>query len=342
MPAKTRKIRGAVTKPTRTSASRSQARKSGTVLVTGGNGRLGRRLCSEMVKSGLTVRCLVNFHTQMNVLPPGVIPYVGDITNTEVLRKACDGVDAVYHFAAIVSQRAMGPSEIVRVNATGTAAILEAAEFGGVEKFVFPSSVDVYGRVRSDVLTEDSALHPTDMYGHSKMLAERQIMKFGGRMSYTILRMATIYGQGFEGSFFKVFRMIKEGKLYIIGDGNNKLSLVHINDVVRAMILAKESKAASYRIYNLTDGKFYTQKYLIEMAAQLLGVPTPTRHAHPVMVRLLSRMAGIDADELRFITSNRQIDITRIKKELGFIPRMEIRKSSKELVDAFMLNYKNR
>ncbi len=313
-----------------------------TVLVTGASGRLGRQLCEKMIKSGLTVRCLINQRSQINDLPARAVPYIGDITNAELLKKACEGADAVYHLAAIVSQRSSSPREIIRVNALGTTSVLEAAEFGGVGKFVFPSTVDVYGRVRHEVLTEESKVRPTDMYGHSKMLAERQIMRFGGRMSYTILRMAAMYGNGFEGSFFKVFKMIKEHKAYIIGNGANHLSLVHVSDVMRAMMLAKDSRTASYRVYNLSDGRQYTQTQLLDMAAELLNVEKSNKHANPLLVRLLAKKVGIDLDELRFITSNRVLDTSRIRKELGFIPRAEIRKSTKELVEAFLNQYKNK
>ena len=323
-------------------AGHRNSTESSTVLITGASGRLGRRLCSAMLADGITVRCLINQHNQMNMLPAGVVPYIGDITDRDALKKACEGADTVYHLAAIVSQHSHSPKEIVRVNAHGTAAILEASEFGGVGRFVFPSSVDVYGRVRKEVLTEESALHPTDMYGHSKMLAEQQIMKFGGRIGYTILRMATMYGPGFEGSFFKVFKMIKKGSLYIIGDGSNNLSLVHIKDVINAMILAKNSRISAYRVYNLSDGRAYTQLQLVDMAAKKLDAPVPSKHINPAIARMFSKAAGVDPDELRFITSNRVIDISRIRKELGFVPKININVATKELVDEFLRGYKDR
>ncbi len=318
---------------------RQKQRDPGTVLVTGASGRLGRRLCGEFLDSGLEVRGLVGNAQQINTLPPGTVPFVGDITEEAVLRRACSGADAVYHLAAIVSQRSRGPKEIIRVNAHGTAAVLKAAESEKVRSFIFPSSVDVYGIRRSEVLTEESSVHPTDMYGHSKALAEHQITHFGGRLRYTIFRTAAIYGPGFESSFFKVFRMISEGRLYIVGDGNNSMSLVHINDVTKAMALAESSDRGS-SIYNLSDGKRYTQNQLVEMASGLLNVPVPRKHVGVLMARMFARAAGIDQDELRFITSNRILDTSKIRKELGFRPRMQMQRSAKELVDMFLMGYK--
>ncbi len=325
-----------------TKTEKSQRKRQGraeatSVLVTGASGRLGRRLCAELLESGIEVRGLVSRHEQMNLLVPGTVPFVADIVDESALRKACEGIDHVYHFAAIVSQKSKSPAEIIRVNSRGTLSVLSAMESEKVHKLIFPSSVDVYGIKRKEVLTEESSVHPTDMYGHSKMIAERQIENFGKSIDYTIFRTAAIYGPGFESSFFKVFKMIKDGKLYIVGNGENNMALVHINDVIKAMALAAEKPASG--IYNLSDGKAYTQNKLVSMAARLLNVPVPSKHVSAIMAKMFAGAAGINADEMRFITANRIIDITRIKKELGFIPRAIMEKSAAELVDMFMLKY---
>lgn len=326
--------------PTKTPKRHVKRPAKETVLVTGATGRLGHRLSRELLKSGVTVRALINLHEHATRLPPGTIPFVGDITDQGTLRTACEGVDTIYHFAAIVSQHKFGPKEIMRVNSLGTTHVLEAAEHAGARHLIFPSSVDVYGSNRSEVLTEDAPLKPNDMYGHSKMVAERQIVEFGGTTGSTIFRTATIYGKGFENSFFKVFKLIKSGKGYLIGSAKNNLALIHIDDVVRAMLLAKDAKPRQ-SIYNLADGRPHTQESLMQMAAELLGAPIPRKHVSTVVVRLLARQIGLDADELRFVTSNRLIDIARIRKELGFNPRVTVRSGAKELADEFLKHYKN-
>ena len=102
-------------------------------------------------------------------MPAGVVPYVGDLSNKKVLNEACKDVDLVYHLAAIVSEYKEPTKKLMEVNVGGTENVLDACRRNGVEQLIFTSSIDVYGRVRDDVLTEESALNPTDKYGYSKI-----------------------------------------------------------------------------------------------------------------------------------------------------------------------------
>lgn len=310
--------------------------KEGAVLVTGGTGRLGRSVIKEFLRRKSIVRALVSGREAIMKLPSGTIPYVGDIKDEYVIRKACEGVDTVYHLAAIVSQYRASPNEIIRVNTEGTKSVVEASADGGAKHLVFTSSVDVYGRRRSELLNEESELKPEDTYGQSKVLAEHAIREHSGKMAYTIFRMAAIYGPGFERPFFKLFRLIKEGKARIIGDGKNNLCLIHLDDVIQAMMLARESKTSHNKIYNLTDGREYTQEYLFNLAADLLNVKRPRRHVSGLVVKILAKARGLDSDELRFLTSNRHVDITKIRKELGFESSVDIKDSGRYLIEKFL------
>ncbi len=310
--------------------------KGKTVFITGGAGRIGRNLIRALQRDGYEVRVLAETKDFMSNMPSGVIPYVGDIGNKKVLMEGFKGVDTVYHLAAIVSEYKAHTNELMRVNVQGTAAVLEACRASGVGHLVFASTVDVYGSNRKDILNEDSRLKPTDKYGYSKMLAEREVEKYADKLDYTIFRMAAIYGKEFAASYFKVFKAIKEQKAYLIGDGNNHLALVHIDDVVNAFILADSNRKSSRMIYNLSDGVSYTQQQLFATVAKMLNVDPPTRHISPIVVKLLARSRNLDSDELRFIMSNRLIDIAKLKKELGFKPTVDIKDGAMELVKEFL------
>lgn len=310
--------------------------KDKTAFVTGGTGRIGRSLVRALQRDGYTVRVLASNKDFMHNVQSGIVPYVGDITNKKILNEGFRGVDVVYHLAAIVSEYRANTNELMRVNVQGTANVLEACRTNGVAHLVFASTVDVYGSNRNDLLTEESKLKPTDKYGYSKMLAEKEIEKYTDKIDYTIFRMAAIYGREFAAPYFRVFKALRDGKAYIIGNGMNQLAMVHINDVVNAYALAERARKGSHNVYNLSDGVTYTQQGLFNLVADMLKVTRPSRHISPLVVKLLAKRRNLDSDELRFIMSNRKIDTKKVRKELGFRPTVEIKDGAMELVKEFL------
>ncbi|MDE1854730.1 MAG: NAD(P)-dependent oxidoreductase [Candidatus Micrarchaeota archaeon] len=306
-----------------------------TVFVTGATGRLGRATVKALIASGSTVKALVINKDDVKHLATGAIPFIGTLNDASVVDEACAGADTVFHFAAIVHAARSTAEEVMDANVEGTKSLLESCKKNKVKQFIFTSSIDVYGRKRQGTLTEESKPLPTDKYGYSKMIAEQEIVASG--VPYTILRMANVYGPGFEHSFFKVFRAVNEGKMVIIGKGDNHMALIHVQDVVKALMLVKENPRVSVgKVYNIGDGAVYTQEGLVNTVADMLGVQRPTRHVAEVLVRMLAKSRGLDSDELRFLTSDRVIDIGRIKRELGFEPDMDIKTGGREMINEFL------
>jgi nucleoside-diphosphate-sugar epimerase len=310
-----------------------------TVLVTGATGRLGRRLVNMLIERGSTVRALVIGKDEINNLTSGVIPFVGTLNDVHVLDDACRGADMVLHLAAALGETKAKTDELVRVNVEGTHRLLESCKKSSVKQILFTSTVDVYGRKRNDVLNEESSLVPTDKYGYSKMLAEHEIIRSG--VPYTIFRIATIYGPGFEHSFFKMFRVVHEGRTAIIGSGQNHLALVHVDDVINAIMLAIENPEISIgKIYNVADSTPFTQEELIDLAANMMNMEKPKKHVSEFLVRMIARQRNLDSDELRFITSNRVIDTSKIEKDLKFKTKVDINEGGKDMVNAFLSKMK--
>ncbi len=304
-------------------------------FVTGASGRLGKELIKVLIKRGDTVRALVNRKDSIIHLPSGTIPFVGDINDSAILNDACKGVDNVFHLAAIVSEYKVNPMNLMRINVDGTRNVLEACEDNAVSHFIFPSSVDVYGYRRNEILNEDSSLDPQDKYGVSKMLAEQIIQRYKSTVPSTIFRIAVMYGPGFEEQFFKFFDMVRLGKARIIGDGTNTLNLVHVYDVMQAFILASTSKKSIGNVYNLTDGEFHTQRILFNLAADMLKVPRVDSTINRFIAKVLLPYVKINPDEYRFLTSNRQIDISRIKAQLGYKPIVKLDSGAMEMFKTY-------
>ncbi len=302
----------------------------GSILVTGASGRLGSAMVKALIDNGYNVNALVQ---KSDKAVQGASTFFADINDKASMESAFENVDMVVHLAAIVSQYRFGKATIYRVNVEGTRNVVELCKAHHITRIIFASTVEVYGQRRKEVLSESSALKPADAYGKSKAEAERIIAASG--IPYTIFRMATIYGPGFEASFFKVFDAVAKGKAYIIGKGNNVLALINIKDVVSTYMLAVQDSSAKSGIYNLSDGMYYTQSYLYGLAARLLGVNSAPKHIGKLLAFIIARTKGFDIDELRFITSNRKIDISKAKKELGFTPKVSITDGGAELVKMF-------
>ncbi len=329
-----RKINNTENTPARRKVAKRKA------LVTGGGGRMGRALSIELVRRGYEVLSLSHNKDFVHTMPSGVVPYVGDITDKKTLMNMCHGVDVVFHLAAVVSEYKEPTQRLMQINVQGTSNVLDACRQNGVGHIVFTSSIDVYGHARKDTLTEDSELKPADRYGYSKMMAEKEIEGYKDKIDYTILRIAAVYGKGFESSYFKLFKAIKEGKAYLIGSGNNHLSLIHIDDLVNALVLAAENKKQSANVYNIGDGVSYTQAGLFGMTADMLKVGRPTRHISPMIVNLVAKSRGLDSDELRFLTSDRVMSISKARKDLGFQPRVRIESAGLQMVGEFLSHNK--
>ncbi|MCL4553062.1 MAG: hypothetical protein M1305_05875, partial [Candidatus Marsarchaeota archaeon] len=110
----------------------------------------------------------------------------------------------------------------------------------------------------------------------------------------------------------------------------------HVSDVAQAVALALgKGRESANKIYNLSDGLNQTQKELFALAAAALHVPKPERQINRIIMNIMVKSKNIDSDELRFLTSDRVIDISRARRELGFSPKVDSRKGREEVARMF-------
>lgn len=305
-------------------------------LVTGSTTALGVRLIQKLLERGDEVRVIIKEHPHESpkwaMLPRGVIPYISDLRQTaehdqKTLEEACKGVANIFHLAGATYRKKHTPDEFIDINVIGTdnllKAYIDANDHVGNLHIMYTSTINVYGYRRTgETLTEESPTNPVTPYGKSKLMAEDVIKAFSAahdHLHYTIFRLAQIYGPGYEQPYFyEVFKRIFDQKMRLIGGGNNHLALVHIDDVVAALIEASENPVSYNKTYNLTDGQSYTAKQLFEKAATFMGVQVPSKNVNPALVRLTAKARNIDMDGLDFITSDRIISTEKVKGELHF------------------------
>lgn len=323
-------------------------------LVTGASSAIGKRIVKELLDRGDEVRVLIkkDHNATMDTLslPSGVKPYAADITlsdkaDKKSLEAACEGIDRIFHFASATYNYRYSFDEMIATNVAGTENLLQAYLDSNPESsclhFLFASTTSVYGyRRKGEILTEESPVKPGSNYAETKLMAEQVIKSFEEaapkRIKFTMFRLGPFYGEGYEKPFFKVFRLVQEGRMIYIGGGRNNIVLVNIDDAVQAIMLALDNKKAENQIFNVTDGKSHTIKSLLEFTAEKLKVEAPKRSIPRFVAGIGRKIAKVNYDEFEFLSSDRVISISKAKKDLGYTPKVNLAKAGANLIDKFL------
>ncbi len=285
-------------------------------FVTGASGFIGRALCAQLIERGHEVSALVR---RPGSEPSGTRGVLGDLLDGPSLSQAivAERPDCVFHLAAeIASQR--NERKIRTVNVQGTARLLDAClalagpgRSAEGPRLVFASTV-VTGDAHGALLTEDTPLPVQTPYGRSKQEGERLILESG--LPAVVIRPSHVYGPGGWYANELVARLRGPGRLAVVGRGENLWDVVHVQDVVGALLLAAEH-APGGSIYHVVDDEPITFYDFMALTAQALGVRAP-RRIPVALARLAAGRNAVDAVVRSARSSNE-----KIKRELGWKPR---------------------
>jgi nucleoside-diphosphate-sugar epimerase len=212
------------------------------VLITGATGFIGRLLASALLARGFGVRAALRHAEQANALAPGIEPVViGDIVEAD-WGPALAEVDAIVHLAGIAHTGDASPEESYdRVNRWAAIDLARTAADAGI-RLVFISSVRAQtGPTALEVLTESTPPAPTDAYGRAKLAAERGIAALPG--DHVILRPTLVYGRGVGGNMGALLRLARLPVPLPFGAVRNARSLLAVENLVEAVVLALTSEA---------------------------------------------------------------------------------------------------
>lgn len=303
----------------------------GQALVTGGAGFIGSHLVEGLLRQGMRVRVLDNLSSGQrdNLADSNAELIVGDIRDPEALAGAMDGVRWVFHQAALVSVPASldDPLGCYQVNLHGTLQVLWAAYQAGVQRVVVASSAAVYGEA-NDPVDEESPKRPLSPYASSKLAMEQaaQLFTCAYGLPTVCLRYFNAYGprQRPDSPYAAVIPAFIEAMLEgrpatIHGDGDQSRDFVHIDDVVRANLLAAERPEATGGVYNIGSGTSHT-------ILQLAGILQRLFPQAPAPVHGPSREGDI-----RF--SRALID--RAAEALGYRPVIDMQHGLRSTVEWF-------
>jgi nucleoside-diphosphate-sugar epimerase len=218
-------------------------------VVTGGTGFVGSHLVNALVARGDNVRCVVRSPARAAHLTElGVDLLVGSLDDDRTLLAAVDGADVVFHVAGLI--KALEPVEYRRVNVDGTRRIASAclAAVHPPRRFVLVSSQAAAGpALRSRPAREADPPRPVSAYGRSKAEAELAAMAVADRIEVAIVRPPTVYGPRDE-ALEPLFKLASYGLAPGL-PSNPAISLVHVRDLVRALLLAADHPKAVGRTF---------------------------------------------------------------------------------------------
>ena len=295
-----------------------------SVLVTGANGFVGRALCDEVMRRGMQVCGAIRARDQ---LPSGILPVsVGAIDGATDWSKALAGAAVVIHLAArvhVMRDNASDPLEEFRkVNVAGTENLARQATKAGVKRLVYVSSVKVNGEQTADVpFSETDTANPQDPYGVSKWEAEQllhQVARETG-LEVVIVRPPLVYGEGVKGNFAQMMKVLDRGIPLPLGSVKNRRSLIHVGNLIDALILCATHPMAANQTYLVCDGEDVSTPDLLRELGAAMGRPARLFPCPPVLLRLLGRLAG-KSDQFERLLGSLHIDSGKIRRELGWKP----------------------
>jgi len=310
-------------------------------LVTGTNGFIGQYLCRSLNDLGYTIRTL-NRHVD-NQWGDGVSM---DLSSTNWDVNPCEGVDVIFHLAGKVHSLAeamQDEEEYWSINTEGTRKLLEAAQQAGVKRFVFFSSVKAAGNCDQQPMDETVATLSDSGYGQSKYDAE-QLVLHGGYVSHpVVIRPSMVYGNSDKGNLPRMIKAIRKGIFPPLPELHNRRSMVHVEDVVGAALLAAEMPEAAGQVYIVSDGQTYSTRKIYDWTREALG-KTPSALSIPIsLMRALAKAGDIigclrrrrfffDSDGLDKLIGSAWYSSAKIERELGFKPVHDLKSALPEIV----------
>ena len=301
------------------------------VLVTGGTGFVGSHLVELLLKKGHAVTCLVRDSRRLQWLTGLDVDLVhGDCCQPETLVPAVRGVSTVFHVAGLT--KAKHARDYYLVNHIGTRNILEACSQynSDIKKFVLVSSLAAAGPSQDGKPVRDvDTTHPVSDYGKSKVLAEKETLKYKDVLPVVILRPSAVYGPR-DRDMYELFRWAARGLTIEIAGGERYINPCYVEDLAAALALAAEKETMSGSIYFVAENRTYSwsefRRTLLETGSvRAANVKLP--YAAAYLIGLVSEFGSLFTS--RPALTNRQkvreaaqkywvCDLGKTENELGF------------------------
>lgn len=306
------------------------------LLITGATGFIGARLVvlardagHEVVATGAINNPAERERSEL-LASSGIDVVVGSLLAGDLASAVTRGCDAVVHLAAAQHETHLDDEHFQRVNVEGTTRLLQAAANSGVRRFVYGSTIGIYGGCTGARLDEASPADPGNAYTRTKLRAEVVVRGWTGVPAPTVMRIAETYGPG-DLRLLKLFRAIKRGRFLMIGPGHNRHALVHVDDVARGLLLGVTRPEAAGETFVLAAGDDLTTHEMVTAIAAAVGRAVP-RLRSPFWPFLVAATAGekllkplglrppLSRRSLDFFDKSFVLSIDKAATRLGYVP----------------------
>jgi UDP-glucose 4-epimerase len=303
-------------------------------LVTGGAGLIGSHLVDHLLKAGAAEVIVIDnlsrgrLATLRQAMASGRVTFIeGDIRDRALLARSFEGVDLLFHLAAIrLTHAAEMPRFALEVMADGTFDVLEATVNARITRVVAASSASIYGMADTFPISEDHHPYNNDtIYGAAKVFNEGLLASFRGMngLDYVALRPFNVYGPRMDtqGAYTEVLvrwidRIARGQPPIIFGDGNQTMDWVFVEDVARAFMLAASSDASG-EAFNVATGIETSLTALADALLTAMGADMTVEYGPSRTVNAVSR---------------RVADTRRARKRLGFTAEVPLAEGLRRLV----------
>ena len=310
------------------------------IAVTGANGFVGRLLCDQLEKKGLSVRRLVRKLSSSSSSEFKI----GDICKETDFSKALIDVSIVIHCAARVHvMNESAPDSMVefrRVNSSATLRLAQEASKAGVQRFIFLSSIKVNGESSKlgYPFTPELFSCPKDFYGASKYEAEeglKMLAKETG-MEVVIIRSPLVYGPGVRANFLSMMNWLSRGlPLPLGGITENRRSLVYIDNLVDMIIVCTTHAAAANQIFLVSDDEDLSTAELLDRIALAMGFTSKLIPVPEALIFFFTRLIG-RSDIYNRICGTLQIDLKNTKDLLGWSPPVSVDEGLRKTAEHYL------
>ena len=322
------------------------------ILVTGGGGFLGTYLIKELLKNPRYIVTNFSRHNYTHLEDLGVPTIKGDLTKApDVERALMNGFDAVFHVAALAGVWGRY-KDYLDINYLGTKNLLEACQAHGVSRFVYTSTPSVvFGKEDLLGVTEEQPYPKEHLtaYAETKTMAEKLVLQTNNSQSFMTcaIRPHLIWGPGDPHLFPRVIQKGKEGKLKVVGDGENLVDIIYVENAAWAHVLAFEHLKPGSKVCG--EAYFVGQERPVKLWGfinQILGhmkidavtdhIDVSTAYRIGWMMEKLFKVAGIQKPEppmTRFVALNlgksHYFSQAKAKRDFGYFPRVTIEEGLK-------------